>query len=144
MTGRWRYSFGAMKAAFVPMALLLAGLLAGCEKEDNAVDGTSAADITFRTDSGYTYTSDTVSLSDTLRVVMIAAEGTDELTSFVLTVTYDNAQPVGTDTVPINANPFLFEKYVITRAVPGTEKWTFAVLEGDGDRTQRSLTFVTQ
>lgn len=108
------------------------------------MDGTSAADITFRTDSGYTYTSDTVSLSDTLRVVMIAAEGTDELTSFVLTVTYDNAQPVGTDTVPINTNPFLFEKYVITRATPGTEKWTFAVLEGDGDRTQRSLTFVTQ
>ncbi|MBK9760110.1 MAG: hypothetical protein IPO90_09100 [Flavobacteriales bacterium] len=123
--------------------LLLFALITSCEK-DNAVDGSSAADITFRNDSGYTFTNDTVGLSDTLRIVMIAAEGTDPLELFVLHVSYDGDPAIGTDTADINVNPYMFDKQVITRSVPGTEKWTFGVIEGDGDRTQRSITLVTQ
>ena len=123
--------------------LLLFVSITSCEK-NNEVDGSSAADITFRNDSGYTYTNDTVGLSDTLRIVMIAAQGTDPLELFVLNVSYDGAPATGTDTADINGNPYLFEKQVITQAVAGTEKWTFGVIEGDGDRTQRSLTLVTQ
>jgi hypothetical protein len=132
-----------MKFKLFCAALVALPLFSACTK-DEPVDGSSAADITFRADSGYTFVSDTVGLSDTLRIVMIAAKGTDALRAFQLTRTYDALAPVTTDSVAINDNPFLFEKQVITRAVAGTEKWNFIVIEPDGDRTQRSLTFVTQ
>lgn len=128
-----------------PLVLLAicATLFQGCKKEDDDGD-VASVDIQFRTDSGYVSHDDTVGFSDTLRVVMIAAEGADDLVTFLLSVSYDGATPVGTDTLGIPVNPFLFDKTIITRNVAGTERWRFTVVEGDGDATSRSLTFVTQ
>lgn len=122
--------------------LLVAVALQACDK-DNEVDGSSAADISFRVDTSYAYQNDTVSAGDTLLVQMAAAEGTDELETFLLGVSYDGAPIIGKDTTAINQNPYLYEATIVTRPVAGTEKWSFTVEEPDGDRTTRSLTFVT-
>jgi hypothetical protein len=142
-TGDHRAYFRAMfqKVAFA--LLMVLPLLSSCAK-DEGVDGSSAADISFGVDTGYTYENDTVGFSDTLRVIMIAAQGTDALRTFVLSVSYDGAAALGTDTANIQVDPYFFDTHIITRAVPGVEKWSFSVLEADGDRTTRNLTFVTQ
>jgi hypothetical protein len=123
--------------------LTLASALLACTK-DEAVDGSSAANITFRTDSGYVFRNDTVGLGDTLHVGVIVAEGTDALDYFFLSVAYDGGMPTYKDTLIVDVNPFAFQTSLIMRAQAGTEKWTFTVQEPDGDRTLRSLTFTVQ
>jgi len=120
-------------------ALLLLTLLS-CEKDDGDV-GSSGVDITFRTDSGYTYMSDTVAQADTLRIGTVISEGSDPLQRFYLSISLDSASAAGLDTVEVSVNPFTYELMHLTRAQPGTEQVIFTVEEPDGDRTTRRLTF---
>ncbi len=120
-------------------ALLLLTLLS-CEKDDGDV-GSSGVDITFRTDSGYTYMSDTVAQADTLRIGTVISEGSDPLHRFYLSISLDSASAAGLDTVEVSVNPFTYELMHLTRAQPGTEQVIFTVEEPDGDRTTRRLTF---
>lgn len=126
-------------------AITLGGLLlmGSCTKDDNG-DQDRAASITFRTDSGFTWHNDTLALSDTIRVGVSAERGTDPLRHFYLSVSYDGAQAVGRDTSAIADQGFAATEQLIMRDHAGTEKWSFIVEEGDGDRTSRSLTFVVQ
>ncbi len=130
-----------------PKALLaligVATVLLACTK-DEAVDGSSAANISFRTDSGHVFMNDTVGLGDTLHVGVIVNEGTDELDYFFLSVAYDGGVPTYKDTLIVDMNPFAFQTSLIMRQQAGTEKWTFTVQEPDGDLTLRSLTFIVQ
>ena len=64
-------------AAVLGLLLLLGG---GCAKDQ--LDGDTAADINFRTDSGYTWKNDTVPLSDTLHIGITVLKGSDDLRSF--------------------------------------------------------------
>jgi hypothetical protein len=132
-----------MSPKALPALLLVAAALLACTK-DEAVDGSSAANITFRTDSGFVFRNDTVGLGDTLRVGVIVNEGTDALDHFFLSVAYDGGSSTYTDTLEVNTNPFAFQTSLVMRQQAGTEKWTFTVQEPDGDRTLRSLTFLVQ
>ncbi len=114
----------------------------GCTKDQP--DGDHAADITFRTDSGYTWLNDTVPLSDTLHIGISVSKGSDNLRSFFVDVAYDSGPRIRQDSAPVDSDPFTFEKTVITRDQAGTEKWWFSVDEYDGDITQRPLTLTVQ
>ena len=126
-------------ASVLSLLLLLGG---GCTKDQS--DLGTAASITFRTDSGYTWRDDTVPLSDTLHIGVIATKGSNDLRSLFVYVAYDNAPAVRQDSVPVGSNPFNLEKTVVTRDQAGKEVWTFSVVENNGDITKRSLTFTVQ
>jgi hypothetical protein len=101
--------------------------------------------IVFVTDSGYTYLSDTVPTEDTLLVGVVINKGDDPLHTFKVQVSYDgHSAATTTDSLPMGADAFEFDKTIITRDVAGTEKWTFVVVENDGDQIKRALTFTTQ
>lgn len=136
-------SFVAMNGSIATICILL--LIAagtGCKKEQP--DGYHAADITYRSDSGYTYHSDTVSVSDTLRIGVIITAGSYALRSFFVDVAYDGGAKIRQDSLPVGSNPFTFDKQVITRDQPGTETWWFTVKEYNGDFTTRNLVLTVQ
>ena len=124
--------------------MILSGLFltTGCTKDQSEIG--KSADITFRMDSSYTWRDDTLPLSDTLHIGVIATKGSNTLRSLFVHVAYDNGPAVRQDSVHIDSNPFNFEKTVVTRDQAGTEKWTFSVVENNGDITKRSLTFTVQ
>ena len=117
-------------------------VLVACQKDDDkqSVNPT----IEFLTSEGYTYLNDTVGTQDTLVVGVVIARGTEGMHHFEVTSTYDNGPTVVVDSLPIGADNFEFDKTIITREVPGTEKWSFVVVENDGDLIRRSLTFVVE
>ena len=117
-------------------------LTTGCTKDQSEIG--NSANITFRTDSGYTWRDDSVPLADTLHIGVTATKGSQNLRSLFVYVNYDNGPAIRQDSVHVNSNPFNFEKMLVTRNQAGKEKWTFSVRENNGDNTQRSLTFTVQ
>jgi hypothetical protein len=63
---------------------------------------------------------------------------------FKVTVAYDGGPTVDVDSIPMGSDNFEFDKVVITRDVPGSERWSFVVVENDGDILRRSLTFTVE
>jgi hypothetical protein len=122
--------------------VLLGLLLTACEKDDDkpSVNPT----IEFRTDTGYTYLSDTVGTQDTMVVGVVITRGDDQMHHFKVTVAYDGGPTVDVDSIPMGSDNFEFDKVVITRDVPGSERWSFVVVENDGDILRRSLTFTVE
>jgi len=117
-------------------------VLHGCVRDDAKPSVNPS--IEFLTSDGYTYASDTVPLSDTLRVGVVIHKGDDQLRNFKVTATYDGGAPLTTDSLPVGTETYEFDKTIITRAEAGTERWSFAVQENDGDIIRRSLTFTVQ
>lgn len=128
----------------LPATLILAYLFlaTACTKEQP--EGDHAADITFRTDSSFTWRNDTVPLSDTLHIGINVSKGSDDIRSFFVDVAYDNGPRLRQDSVHVDSDPFTFVKTVVTRDQAGTETWWFSVREYDGDITQRALTLTEQ
>ncbi|MBK9597335.1 MAG: hypothetical protein IPO60_03150 [Flavobacteriales bacterium] len=127
---------------FYLLPVIVLSASTACTKDQP--DGDHAADINFRTDSGYTFLNDTVPLSDTLHIGVSVSKGSDNLRSFFVAVAYDNGPRIRQDSVHVDSDPFTFEKTVITRDQAGTEKWWFSVDENDGDITQQALTLTVQ
>ncbi len=125
------------------LALFALLVLVSCEKEE---DGPKVSpSVTFRTDSGYTWTTDTVGLQDTVRVGVTVRKGTDEFEAFLVRVAYNGEAAYETiDVVPTNASDFAYEKVIVTRNEAGTEKWMFGVQETDGDVYLNSVLLVVQ
>lgn len=122
------------------LALLL--LLAACAQEEDG--GPLRVQMTFRTDNGYTFMDDTLGVADTVRVGVRCTAGTDALERFYLAVNYDDSAQRVLDTVRITADTYTLDTQLVMRAIPGRERWSFIVEEGDGDRTLRSLDLVVQ
>jgi hypothetical protein len=126
----------------VVLAPLITAVCIGCTKEEE--DPTRRVRIDFLTDSGLVYMNDTVGLADTLRVAVQCTAGNDALERLYVSVAKDDSAAQAVDTIGVNADPFTWEGELVMRPFAGTERWTFTVEEGDGDRTARSLTFVVQ
>ncbi len=121
--------------------LLLA--LAACERDTDTTPTVNPT-IQFSNDSGYTFQNDTIAVLDTARVGIRIARGTDAMHHFKVTVSYDGGSEQTTDSLPMGTDNFEFDKTVIARAEPGLEKWTFNVIENDGDAIKRSITFTVE
>jgi hypothetical protein len=120
----------------------IASIFVGCDRDDTMP--TVNPTIDFSTDAGFTFLGDTVALSDTLRVGVRINKGDDGLNTFKVLSSYDGASEVVVDSLSIGSSSFAFDKVIITRAIPGTEKWVFWVQETDGDVIRRALTFIVQ
>ncbi len=126
-----------------PLFLLIIGLLlgaSGCQKDEGTL-ATSGVNITFRTDSGYTFLGDTVAQGDSLRIGVVIIPGADDLERFYLAIKLDGGPEMGQDTTAVNETPFTYGTVHVTRLQPGNEQVIFTVEEPDGDRTTRRLTF---
>jgi hypothetical protein len=126
----------------LPAILLLALLFSACEKDDSKPTVTPT--IKFLTWEGYTFRNDTVGMQDTLRVGVVIERGTDAMHSFKVTSSYNGATPIVRDSLPLGMDSFEFEKVIITRNQPGSERWSFEIRENDGDIIRRALTFTVQ
>lgn len=128
----------------IAILLLIAALLSmatSCIKDQDDV-GYRAAGITFRTDSGYTYLSDTVAVGDTLLIGAMVAEGSERLETVFVEMRTDGGEWVGHDTVAFAQNPMAFNVQAIMGDVPRTEEWSILAVERNGSNTtRRSLTF---
>jgi hypothetical protein len=123
------------------MAAIL--LMVSCDKQDTAKPAVNPT-IQFRTWEGFTYRDDTVGQGDTVRIGVLVDRGTAAMHHFKVTVSYDGASPQVTDSLPMGTDSFEFEKVVITRMQSGTERWSFNVVENDGDVIRRALTLTVQ
>ena len=117
-------------------------LLPGCLKEDDAASVSPT--IAFSSDSGYVFRDDTVGMEDTLHVGITITGGDDRIHTFKVLAGYDGAEPTTVDSFAISTSTFELDKTIVTRAVAGTEKWTFWVQEQDADVYRRSLTFLVE
>ncbi|HRH69563.1 MAG TPA: hypothetical protein PLB89_08665 [Flavobacteriales bacterium] len=125
--------------------LIIAGvllLLPACQKDDG--DTSLSPTIVFSSDSGYVFLDDTVGMEDTLLVGVTITGGDDKINTFKVLANFDGVGDMTVDSLPVSSSPFQFEKTIITRGVPGTEKWTFWIQERDGDIYRRSLTFLVE
>lgn len=130
---------GTILVASVAVVLLFTG----CKRDED--NGSSVnPTIEFRTDSSYTFRNDTLGVSDTILVGVLIRKGDDRLRTFKVLSTYDNADPLTTDSFNMTEDTLAFDKTIITRSQAGIEKWTFWVEESDGDIIKRSLTFTVQ
>ncbi|HEY0977977.1 MAG TPA: hypothetical protein VGE21_10960 [Flavobacteriales bacterium] len=128
--------FRVFPACFLALTLLLAS----CEKDDDN-EGYRAAGITFRSDTGYTHTDDTVGLGDTLRIEALVAEGSERLSRLYVERAILGGATVLTDSMDFGANPTVFPIRAIVDDAPGTEIWSVRAVERDGNTTRRSLRF---
>lgn len=130
----------------LPALLGIACLLwssTGCTKDQDD-EGYRSASIVFKSDSGYTYLNDTLLAGDTIRIGVTIDEGSKRLYTFLANRNFDSGQPQRMDSLHISSVPFHYERQVVLRGQPGVERWTFIAVEGNGDRTQRSLTITTE
>lgn len=118
-------------------------LMTSCEKPDDTQPIVNPT-IQFRTDSGYTYQSDTISQGDTLKVGVLITRGTNAMHHFKVIANFDGNSALVTDSLPMGTDNFEFDKTIIARDQAGTEKWSFNIIENDGDVIKRSLTFTVE
>jgi len=127
---------------FLP-ALFTLFVLVSCKKEQEGPQVSPS--ILLRTDSGYTFTTDTVGLQDTVRVGITVRKGSDDLETFYVRVEFDGGSDIETiNAIPISSGDFSYEKLIVTRDQAGSEKWIFGVQETDGDTYNRSVLLVVQ
>jgi|GEM_PF-923979 len=146
LTGR---TFAPMKetctASAIHVVLAMAAallLLPSCQKEDD--DGPTSASIVFNSDSGFVYASETVGMEDTLNVGVIITSGDSKMQTVKVLASFDGAAVITVDSFPVDTEIFEFQKTIITRAVPGTEEWTFWMQQYNGDIYRRALTFTVE
>lgn len=130
-----------MKSTTLLIAIL-ALLVISCKKK--TVDPHIPPDMSFKTGGIYTSGDRTITTADSITVGVIVKKTEDDLKSMNVSVYYD-ASMIGTTVTTdylTSAQATYFEKdYVLhPRSTTGTEKFTFTILDRDGNTTQKSLT----
>lgn len=125
---------------FRPVSLSLLALLlcAACTKEQDDA-GYQPAGITFRSDSGLTYMSDTVGFEDTLHFGAMVAKGSESIDRVYTVLRVNGGTWARQDTFPFTQNPMAVDFQVVTGNTPRTEDWGVEAVEHNGDITRRSL-----
>ncbi|MFL5752162.1 MAG: hypothetical protein ACJ76F_02050 [Bacteroidia bacterium] len=127
----------------IPFLLLIAG---SCKKKKK--DAHVPPDVNLKSGGNYTSGDKTLAHGDSILVGIIAKKTEDDLRSYNASYAYDGA---GTTTtffnVYLSASEYeYYEKdlWLKTRAVAGSEKWTFSIVDKDGNITQKSLVLTVQ
>lgn len=127
-----------LKTVLVSLTCLI--ILGSCTKDQDDMDY-RAADITFRTDSGYTYLNATVPLNDTLLIGTSVAEGSEQLHTVFVQTRVNGGAWVQKDSIPFTQNPMEFDVQAIMGDAPRAEDWSILAVERNGDATRRILSF---
>jgi hypothetical protein len=134
-----------MKKIITVMLLFFLVLGSNCKKKKQ--DAHVPPTMDFKTGGKYISGDRTCKKQDTLLVGVNITKTEDNLKSFNVSYQYDG----GTQTTFYNYNMqeseyngYSKDVTIITRNQAGTEKWIFAVIDRDGNITQKSLTFTVQ
>ncbi|MBA3649295.1 MAG: hypothetical protein H0W62_12225 [Chitinophagales bacterium] len=106
-------------------------------------------DMSLQTGAGYTFTDATVALGDTLKVGVVVIKTEDPLNTFNVSYVYDAGS---SSTTVLNQtltgseqnNGFSRDITIATRNQAGVEKYTFTVVDRDGNIASKSLTITVQ
>lgn len=124
--------------------LLLTGF-SSCKKNK---DAHVPPDVVFKTGTGYTSSNATVAQGDTLLVGITATKTEDDLKSYNASYAYDGASTTTTFyNYYLTASEYTTyskDLQLIMRNQAGSEKWTFSIVDRDGNITQKTLTFTVQ
>ncbi|MEO8149195.1 MAG: hypothetical protein ABI723_16230 [Bacteroidia bacterium] len=112
-----------------------------CKKEN---DAHTPPTVVFKTTAGYLSANDTVSMSDTLLVGIIADKTEDDMKTFNVSYAYDGAATTTTkDNFTLTTaeeNHYEKDYTIITRNVAGSERWVFTITDRDGNITSLTIT----
>lgn len=127
-----------MKQPIILSVICAIGLMAGsCKKE---TDPRVHPSLTFKTTEGYTYQDDSVAMNDTLKIGAVIDKTEDPLISMNITRTYDTDPSVSIEDVGLTGSEHVeHDLQVITRNQAGIEKYTFSVLDRDGNITTKTI-----
>ncbi|MCW3070658.1 MAG: hypothetical protein JWO44_548 [Bacteroidetes bacterium] len=117
---------------FLGLLLITAAVFSpACKKEK---DKQIPPELSFKTGSGYTSSSDSVGTNDTLLVGVNAnkTEDKDLLQRFIVTQQYDANSATTILTESFNQDTYSKDMTIITRSVAGTEKYTYTIINRDG------------
>lgn len=134
-------------ARTIPGAILLGSvalllIVAGCKKD---TDPRVHPDLSFKTTAGYTFADDTVPQQDTLLVGVVIDKTEDPLVSLNVGRAYDSNASVTIQDIPLTGQEHVERDIqLITRAQAGHEKYTFSVLDRDGNITTKGFTLTVQ
>lgn len=120
----------------------LLALATGCKKE---TDPRVHPDLAFKTGAGYVAADDTVPQQDTLKIGAIIDKTEDPLISLNVSRAYDGGGSSTIEDISLTGQEHVeHDVRIITRAQAGTEKYSFAVLDRDGNVTLKSITLTVQ
>lgn len=116
-------------------------LIIGCKKEN---DPRVPPAMAFKTGAGYTSADDTVGMQDTVLIGVVIDKTEDPLTSLNESRAYDGGGSTTLENIPISGTHFEHDHSVITRAQAGTERYTFSVIDRDGNITTNNILLTVQ
>jgi hypothetical protein len=132
------------KIFYLTACVLIITAIACKKKKDAHVP----PDVVFTTGVGYTSADATVAKGDTIKVGVTATKTEDDLKSYNASYAYDGAT---TTTTFFNyyLQPSEYLSYSKTLSIPvrnqaGSEKWTFSIVDRDGNITQKTITLTVQ
>jgi hypothetical protein len=132
-----------MRTSIISCTLCGIALLANaCKKE---TDPRVHPSLTFKTGTGYVSENDTMQVNDTLLIGAVIDKTEDPLISLNITRTYDSEASVSIQDVSLTGNEHVeHDHQVITRGQPGLERYTFSVLDRDGNITTKTIALTVQ
>jgi len=116
--------------------------LVSCKKDEHV-----PPDINFKTTAGYTAADAIEAVNTPVLFGVDVVKTEDELKTFDVSVSLDGAAANSIQSETISGSEedgFSRDVAVTTRAVTGTEKYTFTVTDRDGNITQESITLTVQ
>lgn len=134
-----------MNRTIILLFICAAATFSACKKNK---DAHIPPKVEFKTSTGYTFTSGSATLQDTLLVGITATKTEDDLKSLNASVAYDGASSTTTKynyyTTATEYTGFSKDIQIITRNQAGTERWIFSVVDRDGNITQKEFTLTVQ
>ena len=113
-------------------------LSSSCKKEE---DKKVPPAISFKSGTGYTNANGNFGMNDTIVVGINASktEAEDNLKKFTVTQQYDGGTVNTTQVENFDLDNYTTDVTIVTRAVAGTEKYTFTIINRDGLTASKSL-----
>ncbi|MGC8866291.1 MAG: hypothetical protein ACP5O2_11295 [Bacteroidales bacterium] len=128
------------KIALFLMFVTAASVFTACTKDDEPID--KAPTIAFKGGAGYTSADATLPAGSEASVGILASANANtnaKLVRFKVTRTFNNVPEVVLDSTLANLSSFNMEGTINVRKEAGTERWTFEIVDKDGQSASVSL-----
>jgi hypothetical protein len=134
-----------MKNFIIIICTVLVSMSMSCKKK---TDAHIPPDLAFKTGAGYTTGDVTIVHGDSILVGIIITKKEDDLRTFNISYAYDGASSPTTlltyTMTPAEYGGWSHDYWIHSRNVAGSERWTFTVVDRDGNIAQKVITLTVQ
>lgn len=134
-----------MKNFALLLSIILLATVSSCKKK---TDAHIPPDMQFKTGGNYTSGDLTMNHGDSIHVGIVITKKEDDLRTFNISYAYDGASSATTwfnyTMTTAEYTGYDHDFWIHSRNVAGSEKWTFTVVDRDGNLTQKSITLTVQ